>query len=185
MQRIDDLWRQNQKDGISPMEHHWNSLTTGLFSNMHEQVEKLSAAYGVEPRHPFFDRRLIEFCISLPPGQRIYKGWTRSIFRFAMEGILPESVQWRVGKANLGAHIKMNLQKYAQQDIEAAINRDSWKIAKYLDIEQLRAAYREFGLDANRKDAEALLLLTSMYLIKWLDHSGFAAAERAVALAGV
>lgn len=167
------------------MEHHWNSLTTGLFSNMHEQVEKLSAAYGVEPRHPFFDRRLIEFCISLPPGQRIYKGWTRSIFRFAMEGILPESVQWRVGKANLGAHIKMNLQKYAQQDIEAAINRDSWKIAKYLDIEQLRAAYREFGLDANRKDAEALLLLTSMYLIKWLDHSGFAAAERAVALAGV
>ncbi|HMM80919.1 MAG TPA: asparagine synthase (glutamine-hydrolyzing) [Pyrinomonadaceae bacterium] len=184
VRRTDALWEENSQNGATPAQHHWNSLTTGLFSNMHEQVEKLSAAYGVEPRHPFFDRRLIEFCVSLPPGQRIYKGWTRSIFRFAMEGILPEAVQWRVDKANLGAHIKMNLLKYGSDEIEAAIGRDSWMIAKFLDTDQLRSAYDEFKLDANRKDPEALLLLTSMYLIKWLDHSGFAQEDHRVALAG-
>lgn len=185
VQRMETLWEENYPRNLSPAEHHWNSLTTGLFSNMHEQVEKLSAAFGVEPRHPFFDRRLIEFCVALPPGQRIYKGWTRSIFRFAMEGILPPEVQWRTDKANLGAHIKLNLLKYGREDIETAVNRDSWKIAKYLDIEQLRAAYKEFSSDANQKDSEALLLLTSMYLINWLDHSGFADKEQAVASAGV
>jgi len=183
VRRMDALWEENYPRGVSPAEHHWNSLTTGLFSNMHEQVEKLSAAFGVEPRHPFFDRRLIEFCVALPPGQRIYKGWTRSIFRFAMEGILPPEVQWRTDKANLGAHIKLNLLKYGREDIETAINRDSWKIAKYLNIEHLRSAYKEFGHDANRKDAEALLLLTSMYLIKWLDQSGFASKTQAAASA--
>lgn len=183
VRRTEALWEKNSRKGATPAEHHWNSLTTGLFSNMHEQVEKLAAAFGVEPRHPFFDRRLIEFCVSLPPGQRIYKGWTRSIFRFAMEGILPEAVQWRVDKANLGAHIKMNLLKYGSYEIEAAIGRDSWMIAKYLDTEQLRSAYNEFRSDANRKDPEALLLLTSMYLIKWLEHSGFAQEDRRVALA--
>jgi len=183
--RMDALWEENYPRDVSPAEHHWNSLTTGLFSNMHEQVEKLSAAFGVEPRHPFFDRRLIEFCVALPPGQRIYKGWTRSIFRFAMEGILPPAVQWRTDKANLGAHIKMNLLKYGREDIEIALNRDSWKIARYLDIDQLNAAYREFEHDPNRKDSEALLLLTSMYLIKWLDHSGFATKTQAAASAGI
>lgn len=184
VRRTDALWEETSRKGPTPAEHHWNSLTTGLFSNMHEQVEKLSAAFGVEPRHPFFDRRLIEFCVSLPPGQRIYKGWTRSIFRFAMEGILPEAVQWRVDKANLGAHIKMNLLKYGSDEIEAAIGRDSWMIAKYLDTDQLRSAYNEFKMDANRKDPEALLLLTSMYLIKWLEHSGFAQEDHRVAFAG-
>lgn len=185
IERMEALWEENYPSEVSPAEHHWNSLTTGLFSNMHEQVEKLSAAYGVEPRHPFFDRRLIEFCVALPPGQRIYKGWTRSIFRFAMEGILPPDVQWRVDKANLGAHIKLNLLKYGRDEIEKAIGRDSWKVAKYLDVNLLRSAYEDFGRDANRKDAEALLLLTSMYLIKWLDHSGFADRDRAASSASV
>jgi asparagine synthase (glutamine-hydrolysing) len=183
--RMEALWEDNYPSEVSPAEHHWNTLTTGLFSNMHEQVEKLSAAHGVEPRHPFFDRRLIEFCVALPPGQRIYKGWTRSIFRFAMEGILPPDVQWRVDKANLGAHIKLNLLKYGREEIENAVNRDSWKVAKYLDANLLRSAYQEFGQDANRKDAEALLLLTSMYLIKWLDHSGFAKQDMAASSASL
>jgi hypothetical protein len=35
-------------------------------------------------RYPFWDKRMIEFCLSLPPEQKIKKGWTRMIMRRAM-----------------------------------------------------------------------------------------------------
>lgn len=173
--RIEDLNNSSYRKGSTPSEYHWQSLTNGIFSTMHEQVEKISAAYEIDLRHPFFDRRLIEFCVGLPAGQRILKGWTRSIFRFAMEGILPHDVQWRVDKANLGAHIKINLLRYGSGDIENAVRDDLWKLDPYVDTEVFRSSYSKFASDPNHRDAEALFILTNMYLLKWLQQSGFVA----------
>lgn len=177
-QRVTELNDLSYRKGSTPSEYHWQSLTNGIFSTMHEQVEKISAAYGLDLRHPFFDRRLIEFCVGLPPGQRILKGWTRSIFRFAMEGILPPDVQWRVDKANLGAHIKINLHRYGSGDIDNALRDDLWKLDAYVDTEVFRSSYKKFASDPNRRDPEALFILTNMYLLKWLNLSGFAASRQ-------
>ena len=95
-------------------ENHWQTLTGGLFASSLELVELAAQSFSIEPRFPFFDRRLIEFCIALPPGERIYNGWTRAIFRYAMSGILPADVQWRHTKANLSAGIKSNLIHHVQ-----------------------------------------------------------------------
>lgn len=172
--RIVKFTELNYPTDAAAAENHWNGLTGGLFSNMLEQLEKISAAFGIEARHPFFDRRLIEFCIGLPPGQRLYRGWTRSIFRFAMDGILPPDVQWRADKANIGAHIKINLLKYGSADLEKAINLDSRKLEKYVDTEAVRAAYGSYKSEPNCKDSEALLVLTNVYLSNWLEQTGFA-----------
>ena len=174
-QRVVELNDSSYRSGSSPAEYHWQSLTNGIFSTMHEQVEKLSAAYEIDLRHPFFDRRLIEFCVGLPPGQRILKGWTRSIFRFAMEGILPADVQWRVDKANLGAHIKINLLRYGSTDIDKVVRDDLWKLDSYIDTKVFKSSYEKFASDPNRRDPEALFILTNMYLLKWLELSGFTA----------
>lgn len=163
----------NASNADSSVLQHWNGLTSGHFSMMLEQLEKASAAFGVEPRYPFFDRRLIEFCIALPPGQRIYKGWTRSIFRHSMDGILPSDVQWRTDKSNIGASVKVNLLKYGYTQLEDAIRRNSWKLEKYINPEMLKAAYRDYQLDPMGKESEALLILTNVYLLNWLEHTGF------------
>ena len=171
--RIQEFRSQSFPKDSSQAQHHWQALTRGLFADMLEQLEKISAAYEIEPRHPFFDRRLIEFCIGLPPGQRLSRGWTRSIFRHAMEGILPPDVQWRTDKANLGAFIKINLVKYGSQDLDAAINADSWKIGKYVDTRALQDAYIRFKSDPFYKDNEAMLILTTVYLLRWLEQNRF------------
>jgi asparagine synthase (glutamine-hydrolysing) len=159
-------------EGASRVDHHWSVLTNGVFAAMHEQGENLSAAYGIEQRHPFFDRRLIEFCGALPPGQRLYRGWTRSIFRFAMQDILPPDVQWRTDKAILGAQIKVNLFKYKSKELEKIPRQNVEKLGKYINVEKLRAAYRSCLTDPNAKDQEVLLVLTSVYLLGWLERSG-------------
>lgn len=160
-------------DGLSAPELHWQGLTSGHFALILEHSEKAAAAFGVEPRFPFFDRRLIEFCIALPPGQRIYRGWTRSIFRHAMSGILPEDVRWRTDKSNIGASVKVNMQKYGAAKLNDVMYADSDVLAKYIDIEFVRSAYDDYKRDPMRRDQEALFLLTTVYLSNWLKISGF------------
>ncbi len=172
--RLREFQQKNYPPDASPAELHWRGLTGGHFSFMLEQLEKISAAFGIEARYPFFDRNLVEFCINLPPGQRIYKGWTRSIFRHAMKDILPEDVRWRTDKSDIGAGIKLNLLKYGRREIEEAIGASSAALEKYIDIDALRKTYSEYKSDPLKKDSEALLILSSVYLSNWLKLEGFA-----------
>ena len=64
-------------------------------------MAQYSAPFAVEQRYPFFDRRLMEFCLAVPFEYRIYHGYTRGVLRQAMQDILPPAVQWRTGKQNL------------------------------------------------------------------------------------
>jgi asparagine synthase (glutamine-hydrolysing) len=82
-------------------EDHWRRLTSGLVPFVLEVADRAAARCGIEPRYPFFDRRLVEFCLALPAEQKLRRGWTRFVLRQAMEGILPPLVQWRPGKSDL------------------------------------------------------------------------------------
>ncbi len=170
--RIINFQKANYPQGISPIDHHWRALTNGHFAMILETSEKAAAAQNVEPRYPFFDRRLIEFCIALPPGQRIYKGWTRSIFRHAMQGIIPADVQWRTDKSNIGASLKIDLLKYGYRELDDAVATDS-PLAEYLDMNLLKQVYREYQSDTGKDDKGVLLMLTSVYLSSWLKQEGF------------
>ncbi|WP_159077108.1 asparagine synthetase B family protein [Halococcoides cellulosivorans] len=64
-----------------------------------EAANALGAAAGVEPRFPFFDRRLMAFCIGMPADQSLRDGVSRSILRRAVE--LPERVRDRHHKSSL------------------------------------------------------------------------------------
>lgn len=68
-----------------------------------EGVGLNAAGLGLEVRHPFMDKRLLEFCVSLPSNQRLRDGWPRMIQRRAMAGVVPDAVRWRAGKARVTA----------------------------------------------------------------------------------
>lgn len=169
-ERIRRFENSSFPDDASRAESHWAVLTNGTFASMHEQSEKLAAAHGIEQRHPFFDRRLIEFCGRLPPGHRLYKGWTRSIFRHAMEGILPREIQWRKDKARLGAHVKINLFKYESRELKKISEKTAERLRRYIDLDRLRDIYRSCRTNSKRRDSEVLFILTSVYLLSWLER---------------
>jgi len=169
--RYFDTVRANHPEETDVLTDSWNGLCNGLFSFALETFEKTSAAFAVEPRFPFFDRRLIEFCLSLPPKQRLNQGWTRSIFRRAMTGILPAEVQWRTDKANIGLSFKINLLKYARQDIEGTIFEHPARLQKYVDIGRLTSAYRRFESDPTKFESEPMFIMSSVYLSTWLKSA--------------
>ncbi len=168
--RVVDLNSANFPKGISPIEFHWRALTNGHFADILENLEKASAAFGVEARFPFFDRRLVEFCISLPPGQRIYRGWTRSIFRHAMKGLVPSDVLWRTDKSNIGASVKINMLKLGSERLSGLFGTTSAVLKAYINEAELRPAYNQYLESPMESEQEALLLLRNVYLMNWLEN---------------
>lgn len=52
-------------------------------------------AHGLEVRVPFCDYRLVEYAYNIPAAYKNYRGREKGLVRYAMEGLLPESVLWR------------------------------------------------------------------------------------------
>ena len=77
-----------------------NRFSIARLPAMAELYNRIAVGPGLELRHPFLDRRLIEFCLGLPSEQRLRDGWNRLIQRNAMAGILPEAVRWRRSKSS-------------------------------------------------------------------------------------
>jgi asparagine synthase (glutamine-hydrolysing) len=96
-ERFDPAARSEER--TARQRHHSLIRSPTLVAGL-ERMNKVASAYGVEPRFPFLDRRLMEFCLALPPDQKIRGGWTRVVLRRAMEGRLPEKVRTRSGKGN-------------------------------------------------------------------------------------
>ncbi len=67
-----------------------------------ERYDRVASHFGVEPRDPYMDRRVLDFCLSLPFDQFQHDGWPKIIQRRAMAGLLPDAVRWRRGKEHLG-----------------------------------------------------------------------------------
>lgn len=62
--------------------------------------DKNSMAFSMESRVPYLDQELVKHILTLPPEAMIRGGWSRSILREAMRGVLPERIRrrrWKVG----------------------------------------------------------------------------------------
>ncbi len=150
---------------------HWYSLTSALIPYTLELADKAAAAFSLEARYPFFDRRLIEFCLALPPDQKLHQGWSRVIMRRAMAGILPEEVQWRFRKANLSPNFKRRLLDYERGTLDEVILRQPQIIQEYVDVPALRAAYRRYASQPMQTEEDSLIIYGAVILALWLQRS--------------
>jgi len=72
----------------------YQDVTSGLLSTLLKYDDKMGMAFSVECRVPFLDHRLVELLFSLSPFEKMHHGWTKKLLRDAMEGIVPEPIQW-------------------------------------------------------------------------------------------
>jgi asparagine synthase (glutamine-hydrolysing) len=60
--------------------------------------DRMSMAFAREIRVPFMDYRIIELLAPLPTSLKLRSGWTKHIFRRALEPLLPPEIAWRKDK---------------------------------------------------------------------------------------
>lgn len=125
-------------------ETHYMGLKSPFIQNELEILDWISAPFSVELKHPFFDKRLIEFCLAIPTEQKFANGWDRFILRQAMTDIVPVEVQWRKNKGNLKYNFDKSLIKYNNKFLEKTLSTNTHSIEKYVDIPKLNKIYNEY-----------------------------------------
>ncbi|MCL6730137.1 asparagine synthase-related protein [Sphingomonas hankyongi] len=107
--RLNDRRRKTRLDaeriGALDDDQRAQSISQAILTVGRERYDRVAASFGVEPRDPFMDLRLIDFCLSLPWKQLQSGGWPKILLRRAMAGKLPDSVRWRRGMDHLGFQV--------------------------------------------------------------------------------
>lgn len=138
------------KDHVkTPKGIHYKFLTSDLNQSVLEMNDRLAAAFSIEERHPFYDKRLIEFCYALPTEMKYQFGWSRYILRKAMEGILPEEVQWRFFKQDYLPPLQKNLSS-EMKFLEKVVYNNNRILEDYVDMDKLRRIYDNYEAQKGR-----------------------------------
>ena len=135
-------------------------LTVGI-----ERYDRVASAMAIEPRHPFLDRRVVDFCLTLPGEQKLRGGWPKAILRRAMDGRLPDAVRWRPGKEHLGWMFTRELLAEAREEVPAMIERNLTLLAPYVNLDTVHRACA-----AGEPGGEDGTLFEVATLASWLER---------------
>jgi asparagine synthase (glutamine-hydrolysing) len=166
-------WKKAQGHlGLAERERHYRNIATqGLPQFAAEVMDKSMAAFALEPRYPFWDKRLVEFCLALPPEQKLHMGWDRVVMRRAMANILPVAVQWRRGKTDFSPNLIHGLLSLEKASSDQLIPHGLGKLTPYLNIQTLAEIYQRFSSSKSQEkgvDVQKIWVVLSLAL--WLDY---------------
>lgn len=119
----------------------YDHFRTACWDQIAHWYDRNAAGFGVEVRHPFLDRRLVEYLFSIPAAQLHQPGLAKPLLRRATAGLLPDSVRLRPDKTKLGAFLDFGLREQRHR-IEPLLAAPVAAELGYLDGERLRLAFR-------------------------------------------
>jgi asparagine synthase (glutamine-hydrolysing) len=161
---------------ITEREAHFRNLSQGVHTYALEMMDRSAGAFGIDPRYPFWDKRLAEYCLGLPARQKLRDGWGRLVMRRGLEGILPREIQWRRLKSNLGPSFLHCLRSHARERLEGVIMDEQSRLREYLDMRPLRMAFDRFTAQRSERFEDVFEdvfgIWTAVSLGLWLQRSG-------------
>lgn len=139
-------WREQAGAFASEREDHWRTITGPAQPLALETLDARAAALSLEMRFPFWDRRVVEFCLALPPKQKFGGGWGRMILRRSMQGVLPVMVQWRLGKTDFTPNVRIALRRNETWELRR-MGKNIDLIADYVDVSEFRSLLQRVESD--------------------------------------
>lgn len=142
--RLEAYAEQRRPAVFSAQESHRLVLAAGAggIASVMEETSHLAAMDGVERRHPFYDVRLLNYCLALPVDQKLSDGWTRSILRRSLRDVLPREVRDRTDKADLSPHFFRSFRCTSQSRLDQVLDQDWSHLQPFVDRHALVKTYQ-------------------------------------------
>lgn len=153
--RLEAYLQEGGADGqLSDQQRHIRTLTpVGLARGM-EGFDRVAARYGIEPRHPWVDKKLVEFFVRLPQRYKVRNGWTKFLVRCATSHWIASEVRWHNQKDHFGSQLltravvtgddrvrtafkgagRVSLNKYVDTRQLESLSERYYKSTQYLDV---------------------------------------------------
>lgn len=167
LKELAGISKENKKSQNRARKHHYYLLNDASHQYVLEIQDRIASGFSIEVRHPFFDKRLVEFCYSIPNEMKFRLGWDRYILRMAMENILPPEVQWRPLKKYFTPILKRNLLLLEKNNLEKNLFNENYKIKEYVDLDFLKQIFEKNELNQGNYSATLWhVLILSLWLNK-------------------
>jgi asparagine synthase (glutamine-hydrolysing) len=143
-----------------------------------ETLRRAADLAGVELRFPFYDRRLVSYALAIPDSEKLKNGWSRSVLRNAMTGILPEKVRRRRHKIDFGAELSQSLVRN-HRDVLDALIRPGSLVEQYVDASGVRARVESLLAAPGQPRGDTFGVVWRVaFLARWLEARRAAAPSR-------
>jgi len=152
-ERLNPVWLTPYAGSLLPEVEPWPPSADGARRpNQHESLLGLYAARsatgeitfanqaGIELRHPYRDRRLVEFMLSIPAHQLYRNGRFKHVLRQAMHGILPEPLRNREQPTSLGPLFMRGLAEREPATAHTLLNAPNALWQRYVRPEWIKRA---------------------------------------------
>jgi asparagine synthase (glutamine-hydrolysing) len=123
----------------------------------------------LDVRHPFLDRRLVEFGLQLPPELVVQPYAGKWLLREAMRGLVPEEIRTRVGKGSTVQLYAWYFQRH-HGVLEPLLEQPILGDLGLIDGKALRKAFLEVRHQPQRRDDPHTHLQHVLALEAWLQN---------------
>ena len=137
---------------------HRQSLSLPFWEEELEIIDFIAAINGIEIRLPFMDKRVIEFCLTVPGNEKFKGGITRAYFREGMSGITPDEVLNKHTKADLGPVIMNEIEENYEMMLKT-LKKSNIGFTKIISAQKIDVLLK--------KKFEALSKLEKVNIYKW------------------
>ena len=120
-------------------QRHFEQVAGGYDAMSMEIFDRTAARAGVEYRHPYFDRRLVEFACRIPVTVHASPALNRRLQRLGLRELLPPGVAARRSKARFSEVWLRTVERHLPDSSwpDALVVRNGW-----VDLGEARAAMR-------------------------------------------
>ena len=158
--------------GLTPeLADHLSVLRSVNQTQSLEVLELAAALQGVTVLFPFFDKRVVEYCLSVPSSGKLDQGWIRLSLRQAMEGILPDAIRWRRDKFDFAPHLTRGVILHHRVFVEAILDDTNDLVGQYFDMSRVKKSFRKLirkGRHASGSDLQ--IVWRAVVLSVWLKQ---------------
>lgn len=130
-----------------------------------ELLEQLGTAFDIRFEQPFFDRRVVELCVSFPGSQKRQHGWSRYVLRQAMRGHLPDLLLDRRTDAAFDRPYWAWARRWLEGQSAQFATLDN--ISDYVDVPSARRLLTELPISPDGGPVD--FLWKCVVLSRWLD----------------
>lgn len=126
-------------------EREWLDLVKFSLPTLLHFEDRNSMSVSTEMRAPFLDYRLVDFLAHTHPSEKFRGGWTKSIFRKAMTGMVPKEIQYRRDKKGFSVPENLWMKTCFKPHMLKVFNSDMLAGSLgIIDGDDLRQSYLEF-----------------------------------------
>lgn len=159
---------ERPKSGQTEYEIHRRSIIKPSVAL--EFLERQCMQCKLISRHPFFDKNLIEFCLALPPEQKLSHGYNRNIVRESLRVILPEVIIRRKTKTNFTPSVTHAFSTSGRQWLTFNVDRLFEPVYDFCNKERLHELYSLFLKPVEVSLQDHGFLLRNIALARWLRN---------------